>query len=85
VRHFIGNNLPFDSRVYFLSAARDWGLRCQRSYFVTTLQEVFEFIEYWDTYRHELPETGWVVIKKLTTQYQDELGYAKSPRAGNGL
>ena len=46
------------------------------------LQEVFDFIDYWDVHRHKLPyETDGVVIKVNSLQHQDELGYtAKSPR-----
>jgi DNA ligase (NAD+) len=46
------------------------------------MEEVFEFINYWDKHRHDLPyETDGVVIKVNSFQHQDELGYtAKSPR-----
>ena len=46
------------------------------------LDEVFEFINYWDVHRHDLPyETDGVVIKVNDFNHQNELGYtAKSPR-----
>jgi DNA ligase (NAD+) len=46
------------------------------------LDEVFEFINYWDVHRHDLPyETDGVVIKVDDFNLQNELGYtAKSPR-----
>jgi DNA ligase (NAD+) len=46
------------------------------------MQEVLEFINYWDVHRHDLPyETDGVVIKVNSLQHQDELGYTtKSPR-----
>jgi len=46
------------------------------------LEDIFEFITYWDAHRHTLPyETDGVVIKVNDLQLQDELGYtAKSPR-----
>jgi DNA ligase (NAD+) len=46
------------------------------------IQEVFQYIDYWDVHRHKLPyETDGVVIKVNSFQHQDELGFtAKSPR-----
>lgn len=79
----IGNNLPFDSQYKGLQAAREWGFKVPKeAKLAQSLSEVFEFIDYWDTHRHELPyETDGVVIKVNSLQYQDELGYtAKSPR-----
>jgi DNA ligase (NAD+) len=79
----IGNNLPFKSQYEGLEAARNWGFKVpNEAKLATSLTEVFEFIEYWDVHRHELPyETDGVVIKVNSLQCQDELGYtAKSPR-----
>jgi len=79
----IGKNLPFDSQFESLSAAREWGFKVPKeAKLVSSLQEVFEYIDYWDVHRHNLPyETDGVVIKVNRFQYQDELGYtAKSPR-----
>ena len=47
-----------------------------------TLEEVFQFIDEWDTKRHRLDyETDGVVIKVNSLAQQEELGYtAKSPR-----
>ena len=79
----IGNNLPFQTQYDGLEAARAWGFKVPKeAKLAKNLTEVFEFIEYWDLHRHELPyETDGVVIKVNSLQYQDELGYtAKSPR-----
>jgi DNA ligase (NAD+) len=79
----IGNNLPLNSQYEALNAARDWGFKVPKEVtLANNLSEVFEFIEYWDKHRHELPyETDGVVVKVNSLQYQDELGYtAKSPR-----
>jgi len=48
----------------------------------TSIDEVFEFVNYWDSKRHYLPyETDGVVIKVNNLQQQEELGYtAKAPR-----
>ena len=47
-----------------------------------SIDEVFEFVNHWDTKRHELPyETDGIVIKVNSLQHQEELGYtAKAPR-----
>lgn len=79
----IGNNLPFNTQFEGLQKARDWGFKVpNQSKLAKNLNEVFEFIRFWDTHRHDLPyETDGVVIKVNNLQHQDELGYtAKSPR-----
>ncbi|MBU0941175.1 MAG: NAD-dependent DNA ligase LigA [Bacteroidetes bacterium] len=79
----IGSKLPFDSQFKGLNLARDWGFKVPKEAILAKdLSEVFEFIDYWDKHRHELPyETDGVVVKVDSLQYQDELGYtAKSPR-----
>ena len=79
----IGNNLPFNSQFDGLEVARKWGFKVpSESKLTKSLEEVFEFINYWDTHRHNLPyETDGVVIKVNDFNHQNELGYtAKSPR-----
>jgi DNA ligase (NAD+) len=79
----IGNNLPFKTQYEGLQKARDWGFKVpSQSKLVKNLNEVFEYINYWDKHRHDLPyETDGVVIKVNNLQHQEELGYtAKSPR-----
>src|SRR5690606_5335583 len=66
-----------------LEAARSYGFKVpNQSKLVKNLNEVFEFIDYWDTHRHHLPyETDGVVIKVNDLDQQEELGYtAKNPR-----
>ncbi|WP_026729429.1 NAD-dependent DNA ligase LigA [Flavobacterium denitrificans] len=78
-----GNNLPFSSQFEGLESARKWGFKVPKeAKLVDNMNEVFDFIDYWDTHRHNLPyETDGVVIKVNNIQYQEELGYtAKSPR-----
>jgi len=78
-----GNQLPFSTQFDGLKTARKWGFKVPtQSILANNLQEVFEFISYWDKHRHDLPyETDGVVVKVNNLQYQDELGYtAKSPR-----
>lgn len=79
----IGANLPFKTQFEGLQKARDWGFKVPtQSKLAKNLSEVFEYINYWDKHRHELPyETDGVVIKVNNLQHQDELGFtAKSPR-----
>lgn len=79
----IGNNLPFKTQFEGLQKARDWGFKVPiQSKLAKNLNEVFEYINYWDKHRHDLPyETDGVVIKVNNLQHQDELGFtAKSPR-----
>ncbi len=79
----IGSNLPFKSQFEGLATARKWGFKAPvEAKLAQNLEEVFEFIAYWDTHRHQLPyETDGVVIKVNAFQHQEELGYtAKSPR-----
>lgn len=78
-----GNNLPFGSQHEGLEAARNWGFKVPpQSKLAKNMNEVFAFIDHWDTHRHDLPyETDGVVIKVNDFHQQQELGYtAKSPR-----
>jgi DNA ligase (NAD+) len=79
----VGDNLPFDSQFNGLQSARSWGFKAPtESKLAKNLDEVFDFINFWDTNRHKLPyETDGVVVKVNTLQFQEELGYtSKSPR-----
>ena len=79
----IGNHLPFSSQYEGLETARNWGFKVPKeATLANNMQEVFDFIAYWDLHRHELPyETDGVVIKVNSFRYQEELGYtAKAPR-----
>lgn len=79
----IGNKLPFNSQIEGLETARNWGFKVPKeAKLARNIEEVFEFIDYWDVHRHNLPyETDGVVIKVNQFELQDELGFtAKSPR-----
>ena len=78
-----GEKLPFSSQFDGLISARNWGFKVpNEAKLANNLQEVFDFIDYWDEHRHNLPyETDGVVVKVNSIQFQEELGYtAKSPR-----
>lgn len=79
----IGNKLPFKSQFEGLETARNWGFKVPKeAKLAHSLEEVYQYIDYWDIHRHNLPyETDGVVIKVNSFQHQDELGFtAKSPR-----
>ncbi len=79
----IGQNLPVSSQIESLESARSWGFKVpNETRLAKNLNQVFQFIDFWDEHRHKLPyETDGVVVKVNQFQHQDELGYtAKSPR-----
>jgi len=79
----IADNKDVKTQYHGLEQARMLGFKVPKhSKFVNNIQGVFEFINYWDTHRHDLPyETDGVVVKVNSVFYQEELGYtAKSPR-----
>lgn len=81
--NIVGDNLPLRTQFESLEKAREWGFKVPEiSKLVKNLEEVLEFVNYWDLHRHELPyETDGVVVKVNDIQQQEELGYtAKSPR-----
>ena len=66
-----------------MELARSWGFKISDdSKLCNSIDEVLEFIKYWDTKREELPvPIDGIVIKVNSLDQQDELGYtAKSPR-----
>ena len=81
--HILGENLPFTTHGQALNAAAKWGLPVSDKRMIcTSIDEVVEFITYWDTERKNLPfATDGIVIKVNELPYQIELGYtAKAPR-----
>lgn len=81
--HVVGNRIPFQTQFEALEAARRWGFKVPvQTKKAKNMQEVIDFIDYWNIHRLDLPyETDGVVIKVDSLQFQDELGYtAKSPR-----
>lgn len=79
----IGPDLPFKTQFEGLEKARNWGFKVpKQSHLAKNMDEVLDFINHWDSHRHDLPyETDGVVVKVNDLHLQDELGYtAKSPR-----
>jgi len=78
-----GERLPITTQFENLIKARQWGFKVpEAAKIAKSLDEVIEFVNYWEIHRHELPyEIDGVVIKVNNLQQQEELGYtAKSPR-----
>jgi DNA ligase (NAD+) len=66
-----------------LESARKTGFKVPETILlVKSINQVFDFVNKWDSKRHQLPyETDGIVIKVNNLQQQEELGYtAKSPR-----
>ena len=81
--HMLGEDLPFNTHKEALDKALQWGLPVSdKRKICKTIDEIEEFITYWDTERKNLPfATDGIVIKVNELPYQEELGYtAKFPR-----
>lgn len=79
----LGEHIPFDGHYENLQAARSWGFKISEGMKkVTTLQDIYDFIDYWDVERKNLPvATDGIVLKVNSQRQQRALGYtAKSPR-----
>ncbi len=76
-------DMNIENQMSFLQAAKQWGFKIpDTAKECKTIEEVFDFVDYWDGARHELPyETDGVVIKVNSFAHQEELGYtSKAPR-----
>ncbi len=81
--YLLGDNLPCDGHYENLMKAKEWGFKISAGMRkVKTLQEIYDFIDYWDTERKNLPvATDGIVLKVNSLRQQRALGYtAKSPR-----
>ncbi|WP_418661293.1 NAD-dependent DNA ligase LigA [Bacteroides ilei] len=81
--YMLGEDLPHDGHYENLQEAEKWGFKISHiARKVRTLQEIFDFIDYWDVERKNLPvATDGIVLKVNSLRQQRNLGYtAKSPR-----
>ena len=81
--YLLGEDLPADGHYECLQKAAQWGFKIsEHMKKARTLQEVFDYINYWDTERKNLPvATDGIVLKVNSLRQQKNLGYtAKSPR-----
>ena len=78
-----GSNLGVASQFEALQKAKDWGFKVpNNAILANTIEEVFEYLDYWGKNKGDLPyEIDGVVIKINQISQQNELGYtAKAPR-----
>jgi len=81
--YLIPENPIFETQWETLQHAKDMGFKIGNyAKLCSNLDEVYQFIDYWDTERYKLPfEIDGIVIKINSLAEQEELGYtAKSPR-----
>ena len=81
--YMLGDELPDEGHYECLQHAARWGFKVSPAMRkCSTLDEVFEYINYWDTERKNLPvSTDGIVIKVNSLAQQNSLGYtAKVPR-----
>ena len=81
--YLLGDNLPAEGHYENLQVAAHWGFKISQGMKkVGSLEEIYQFINYWDTERKNLPvATDGIVLKVNSLRQQRALGYtAKSPR-----
>ncbi len=81
--YLLGDEIPADGHYENLQAAASWGFKISQGMRkVDSLQGIYDFINYWDTERKNLPvATDGIVLKVNSLRQQRSLGYtAKSPR-----
>jgi len=81
--YLLGDEVKAEGHYEALETARSWGFKISEGMKkVKTLQEIYDFINYWDTERKNLPvATDGIVLKVNSLRQQRSLGLtAKSPR-----
>jgi len=81
--YLLGEQLPAEGHYENLEEARRWGFKISEGMKkVKTVNEILDFINYWDTERKSLPvATDGIVLKVNSLRQQRSLGFtAKSPR-----
>ncbi len=81
--YVLGENLPYESHYQNLVKAREWGFKVPHTiHLATSINNVLDFINDWETKRHSLLfDTDGVVVKVNSLKQQKALGFtAKTPR-----
>lgn len=79
----LSDHLPYDNHFDNMKAAESWGFKVSKAMkLLHSLEEVNEYMNYWDVHRKELPiATDGLVFKVNSLRQQLNLGFtAKSPR-----
>jgi DNA ligase (NAD+) len=80
---FVSDEIPVETHWELLHQAKTWGFKISdQAKLCKNLDEIKEFINFWDIERHNLPfEIDGIVLKVNSIKQQRQLGYtAKSPR-----
>lgn len=81
--YLLGEGIPGDGHYQNMEAAAKWGFQVSKAMkLADSLQDIYDYIEYWDTERKNLPvATDGIVLKVNSLAQQRSLGItAKSPR-----
>ena len=81
--YLLGDDVPCDGHYENMQKAAEWGFKISDAMRkVGSLNEIFDYIKYWDVERKNLPvATDGIVLKVNSLRQQRILGYtAKSPR-----
>ncbi|HIY37359.1 MAG TPA: NAD-dependent DNA ligase LigA [Candidatus Paraprevotella stercorigallinarum] len=81
--YLLGEQIPSDGHYENLQEARKWGFKISEGMKkASSLQDIYDYIDYWDTERKKLPvATDGIVLKVNSLSQQRALGFtAKSPR-----
>lgn len=81
--YFISDDEDYSSHYENLQKAKEWGFKISdASKRCSTLEEIFDYIQYWDDARRELPvATDGIVLKVDAVEQQNLLGFtSKTPR-----
>lgn len=81
--YLLADHIPYSTHSEALTAAREMGFQVSEAVRVCrSIQEIMEFINYWNTERKNLPvATDGIVLKVNNLKVQQQLGFtAKTPR-----
>ena len=81
--YLLGENIPTDSHYDNMQLAAEWGFKISKHmHLAHSLQDIFEYIDYWDVHRKDLPiATDGIVLKVNSLRQQRQLGFtAKNPK-----
>lgn len=81
--YLLGTTLPSDNHYGNLQKAAEWGFKVSSAMkTVSSLEEIYQYIDFWNEERRKLPvATDGIVLKVNSLAQQQELGYtSKTPR-----